>query len=82
MLGIHVEMRNNSTPGKAVPRSQHEQFSDYGGPEVGRGHGRLSQRTHENRSRHDGHLFPEDSSTSSGSSRLGGRNEQGDGKHY
>ena len=79
-------MLNNSAPRKHVFTSQHEHLSNYGGLEVGRGQAMSSQRTHENQSRHDGREFAEASSTTSGSSmfenlwRLGGRNEQGDGK--
>ena len=47
-----------------------------------------SQMTHKDRSQHDVHESLEASDTTSGSPRsedlwkVGGRNEQGDGKHY
>ena len=77
---------SNPAPRRHVPANQHEQLSDYGGPEVGKGQVMSSQRTHENRSRHDGHESSEASSTISGGSRLGnflrmsGWNAEGDGK--
>ncbi|KAK0512043.1 hypothetical protein JMJ35_005171 [Cladonia borealis] len=80
-------MSDNAAPRRS-PKGQHEQSSDSGGLEVGRGHAMSSQRSHENRSQHDGHVLPDDSSTTSGSSRVGGnwwrgggRNEQGDVGH-
>ena len=65
--------------------NQYEQLSGYGGLGVGRGQVRSSNRTHENRFRHDGRESLGASSTTSGGSRLGrflrmrDGNAQGDG---